>query len=92
MTEEWLFYIARCNDGSLYCGITNNLVERLRKHNEGTGAKYTLGRRPVVLVYSERHDNISEARKREEQVKRWSKTKKEQLIRGSVGFPRLRSE
>ena len=84
MVEEWLFYIVRCNDGSLYSGITNKLEERLKKHNAGTGAKYTRGRLPVALVYSEKLDNISAARKREEQVKHWSKTRKEQLISGLV--------
>ena len=84
MIDGWLFYIVRCNDGTLYCGITNNLAERLKKHNGGTGAKYTLGRRPVVLAYSEECDNISQARRREEQVKRWSRIKKEYLITESI--------
>ena len=87
--QQWFFYIARCRDDSLYSGITNDLEDRLREHNSGTGAKYTFARRPVTLVYCERYDNVSEARKRETQIKRWTKTKKERLI---VGFPRLRSE
>ena len=87
--QEWFFYIVRCRDDSLYSGITVDLEGRLREHNKGTGAKYTSIRRPVTLVYCERYDNVSKARKREEQIKRWSKTKKERLI---GGFPRLRSE
>ena len=39
--SPWLVYIVRCNDGSLYTGITNDLAARLKKHNAGTGAKYT---------------------------------------------------
>ena len=89
MDQEWFFYILRCRDNSLYSGITNNLEARLQEHNRGTGAKYTYIRRPVVLVYSEKYNNVSEARKREEQIKGWSKVKKENLIKG---FPRLRSE
>jgi putative endonuclease len=89
MDQEWFFYIARCRDDSLYSGITNDLKERLIEHNKGTGAKYTLARRPVTLVYSERYNSVSEARKREVQIKGWSRIKKEQLIKG---FPRLRSE
>ena len=85
----WYFYIARCKDNSLYSGITNDLVKRIVNHNKGKGAKYTFARRPAFLVYSEKHKNISSARKREEQIKRWSKIKKEKLI---MGFPRLRSE
>ena len=87
--KEWYFYIVRCKDNSLYSGIAIDVEDRVRAHNRGTGAKYTFARRPVTLVYSERLSNISEARKRESQVKGWSKTKKEQLI---LGFPRLRSE
>jgi len=87
--KSWFFYIVRCQDDSLYSGITIDLEDRLRKHNKGTGAKYTSSRRPVTLVYCESYDNVSKARKREEQIKGWSKTKKERLI---GGFPRLRSE
>ena len=87
--REWFFYILRCKDDSLYSGITVDLEDRLREHNKGTGAKYTSVRRPVRLVYYERYGSVSKARKREEQIKGWSKTKKERLI---SGFPRLRSE
>jgi len=88
MSKDWYFYIIRCKDQSLYSGITNDLEKRLYKHNSGRGAKYTALRRPVHLVYSEKHDNIESARKREEQIKHWSKSKKEDLI---LGFPRLHS-
>jgi len=84
MDQEWFFYILRCRDNSLYSGITNNLEARLIAHNKGTGAKYTHSRKPITLVYRERYSNVSEAKKREAQVKGWSKTKKEQLI---MGFP-----
>ena len=87
--QEWFFYIVRCRDDSLYSGIAVDLEGRLREHNKGSGAKYTSVRRPVTLVYCERYDNASRARKREEQIKGWSKIKKERLI---GGFPRLRSE
>jgi putative endonuclease len=89
MDKVWYFYIVKCKDNSLYSGIAIDVDDRVREHNRGTGAKYTLARKPVTLVYCERHSNVSEARKRESQVKGWSRTKKEQLI---LGFPRLRSE
>ena len=79
--KEWFFYIVKCRDGSLYSGITNDLEARLREHNKGTGAKYTSGRRPVILVYSEKCINVSEARKREAHIKSWPRLKKEQLIK-----------
>ena len=89
MEQEWFFYIIRCADGSLYSGITNDIEHRIKEHNRGKGAKYTLGRRPVKLVYREIYNNTSEARQRESQIKGWAKIKKERLI---LGFPRLRSE
>ena len=80
--RTWFFYMVRCRDSSLYSGITNDLQARVEKHNKGTGAKYTSGRRPVTLVYSEKQGNVSEARKREAQIKSWPKSRKEQLIKG----------
>ena len=44
-------YLLRCADGSLYCGWTNRLEERILAHNSGKGAKYTKTRRPVALAY-----------------------------------------
>jgi len=82
MGKEWFFYVVRCADDSLYSGITVDIEDRLREHNNGTGARYTAIRRPVTLVYCEKHSNVSEARKREEQIKGWSKTRKERLIQG----------
>jgi len=48
--RQWVVYLIRCSDESLYCGITNNLKNRLAAHNSGRGAKYTRSRRPVKLV------------------------------------------
>jgi putative endonuclease len=89
MSRTWSFYIVRCIDNSLYCGITDNLTERLREHNDGTGAKYTSCRRPVSLISDEKFNNVYEAREREVQVNKWSRVKKERL---TVGFPRLLPE
>ena len=73
-------YLARCSDHSLYTGTCLDLSEREAKHNDGTGAKYTRSRRPVKIVYHEEYATLSEARRREAEVKRWSKEKKEQLF------------
>lgn len=73
------FYLARCNDGSLYAGTCLNLNEREKKHNDGTGAKYTRSRGPVKIVYHEEFSTLSEARKREAEVKKWTKSRKEAL-------------
>ena len=77
----YYFYIIRCSDDSLYCGSTNDLNERERKHNEGLGARYTRARRPLKVVYFEKYSSRSEAMKREAQIKSWTKNKKEDLVK-----------
>jgi putative endonuclease len=74
------FYLARCSDDSLYSGTCINLQEREAKHNDGTGAKYTRARRPVTFVYHEEFDTLSDARKREAEVKKWTRQQKEELL------------
>ncbi|MDH5533304.1 MAG: GIY-YIG nuclease family protein [Candidatus Pacebacteria bacterium] len=84
MTEEkknWFIYIIKCNDNTLYTGITNDLDKRIDKHNTGTGAKYTRNRTPVKLVYSEPSSDRSSASKREAQIKGLSRLKKLELIK-----------
>jgi putative endonuclease len=48
--KEWVVYLLRCADESLYCGVTNDIERRLLEHNSGKGAKYTKSRTPVKLV------------------------------------------
>lgn len=79
--KKWIVYIVRCRDGSLYTGMTNDIGRRLIKHNDGTGAKYTRSRRPVMLVRSETYRTETRARKREVEIKKWTKAKKEELVR-----------
>lgn len=76
----WFVYIVQCEDSSLYCGITNDLEERVKAHNKGAGAKYTKYRRPVSLVWSEPSLDRSTASKRECQVKKLSRKEKLELI------------
>lgn len=75
------FYLARCADGSLYAGTCIDPIEREEKHNEGKGAKYTRSRRPVRIVHLETFETLSEARKREAEVKKFDKETKEELVR-----------
>jgi len=78
---SWWVYIVRCSDGSLYTGIARDLERRIDEHNgdDRLGARYTRGRRPVVLVYREPHGSRSEASRREAQIKRMSRLEKEVL-------------
>ena len=73
-------YLLRCSDGSLYCGWTNELERRLVAHNSGKGAKYTRGRRPVELVYTEEYESKSAAMKREYEIKQLSRAEKLRLF------------
>lgn len=76
----WHTYIVRCADGSLYVGITTDLEARILKHNAGKGGAYTRSHKPVALVWHERAASESVARKREAELKKWSKEKKEKLV------------
>lgn len=80
----WSVYILRCADASLYIGETSNLESRLRKHHKGSACSFTANRRPVLLAYSETHTTHDAALKRERQLKRWTRAKKEALIAGDV--------
>jgi len=73
-------YIVRCGDGSLYTGYARDPKEREKVHNSGHGAKYTSGRRPVALVYTEQFATAGEALSREHQLKRLSRREKELLL------------
>ncbi len=64
--SSWVLYILECADGTYYTGITNDLAKRLAAHEAGQGAKYTRGRGPLKVVYSEECDDRSHASQREE--------------------------
>ncbi|NPV43768.1 MAG: GIY-YIG nuclease family protein [Firmicutes bacterium] len=73
-------YILECSDATLYTGYTTEPERRVKEHNEGRGAKYTRGRRPVKLVYLEGFSDKSEAVKREKEIKKLPREKKLSLI------------
>lgn len=73
-------YILQCCDETYYVGCTNNLQKRLRQHNTAkSGAHYTKIRRPVTLKYSESFPTLLEARRRENEIKKWRRPQKERL-------------
>lgn len=76
----WTVYLVRCKDHTLYTGITTNLFARIETQNLGKGAKYTRGRGPVVLVWSEQNLTESQARKREIEIKKMTRAQKNKLI------------
>jgi len=69
-------YILRCADDTLYTGWTTDLEARVQAHNAGTGAKYTRGRVPVKVVYSEEHPSKVAATQREWAIKQLSRQEK----------------
>jgi predicted GIY-YIG superfamily endonuclease len=78
--KTWKLYILRCGDGSFYTGITTDVEARLEVHRSGKGAKYTRGRGPLELIYSEDCGTHSDALKREIAVKAMTKEEKQKLI------------
>ncbi|MCF2661438.1 GIY-YIG nuclease family protein [Pseudoflavonifractor phocaeensis] len=70
----------RCGDGTLYTGITDDVERRLAAHRSGKGAKYTRGRGPLELVYTEEQPDKSAALRREVQIKKLRREQKEALI------------
>lgn len=80
---NWYVYIAKAITGYYYTGITNNPESRIIKHNSGKGSQMAIQQGPFELVYvSEEFPNKSIARKREIQIKKWNRGKKEKLIKG----------
>jgi putative endonuclease len=79
---QWYFYIARCVDSTLYIGVTNNTNIRIKRHNNGTGARWFKDHGEGTIVYTENYPDYLTAHRREIQVKKWSRQKKENLIKG----------
>lgn len=76
----YFVYIVECQNGHLYTGYTNDIDERIRRHNAGQGARYTKANRPVTLVYSEALETKSLAMKREVAIKKMKREEKLALI------------
>lgn len=79
---DWHLYVLECGDGTLYCGITTDVVRRLKQHEEGKGARYTRGRRPLRLLKEWSCGGHSEALKEEIAFKRLGRERKLEVVRG----------
>jgi predicted GIY-YIG superfamily endonuclease len=80
----WHVYLVRCGDGTLYTGATNDLPRRFAAHSSGKGARYTRGRGPLVLAWSEEVADRSAALRREHQIKRLRRSEKLRLVRHDI--------
>ncbi|QUG39888.1 GIY-YIG nuclease family protein [Psychrobacillus sp. INOP01] len=74
--KQHTFYVLECKDGSYYAGYTNDLVKRIKVHNEGKGAKYTRAKRPVSCIYSELYETKQEAMQAEYAFKQLTRKQK----------------
>jgi putative endonuclease len=78
-------YLLECADGSYYTGCTTNIEQRYGEHQAGIKCAYTSTRRPVRMVWADEFQSVLDAIDSERQIKRWSRAKKEALIRGDFG-------
>ena len=79
--EYFYLYILRCKDNSYYIGHTDNLDKRIAEHKAKKYAGYTASRLPIELVYAETFSMRTEAMEAEYKIKKWSRNKKEALIK-----------
>ncbi len=82
---RWCVYMVRCNDGSLYTGITTDVERRINQHNglSRGGASYTRGRRPVALVFTDFRNDRADASRLECRIKKLNRADKDRLLAGS---------
>ena len=78
--KPWYVYMVACSDGSLYTGITTDIVRRVEEHNSGKGAKYTRARRPVSLRAAWAFSDKSSALREEHRIKKLSRSEKEKML------------
>ncbi|KIM10529.1 MAG: endonuclease [Sulfuricurvum sp. PC08-66] len=82
---SYTLYVLRCNDDTLYTGITTDIEKRLHEHNHtDKGAKYTKSRRPVTLLYAQACEDKSDALRREYALKQLSRLKKLEFIKENL--------
>jgi predicted GIY-YIG superfamily endonuclease len=79
---KWYVYIVKCQDDSYYTGCTWSPPDRAEQHISGPGSGYTRKHGFKEIVYIEEHEDLETARRRERQIKDWSRKKKEKLISG----------
>lgn len=77
----WYVYILLCEDGSFYTGYSNNPQKRFSDHKNGKGGHYTRSHKPIKQIYLEKLSTKSEALKRERQIKSWSRSKKNEILK-----------
>jgi len=89
MSASWYLYLVRTASGSLYTGISTDVQRRLAEHQAGApkGARSLRGKGPLTLAFHELVGDRSRASSLEWQVKRWTRIRKEALVRGEICLP-----
>jgi putative endonuclease len=85
----WYVYVARCADGTLYCGIARDVAERIAAHDAGTGARYTRGRGPLRVMLVRRCRDKGRALRLEYSIKQLTRAEKEALVGAPTQVDRL---
>lgn len=78
--KKYFVYLILTENGSYYCGYTDDVQKRFEKHLSGKGAKYTRSHKPVKIVWEKEFLTKSEAMKTEKRIKKLSHEQKENLI------------
>lgn len=78
----WYVYILRCEDDTLYTGVTTDVLRRFEAHRRGEGAKYTRAHKAAEVVYTAPFTTKSAACKREAEIKSWPRSKKFAMVGG----------
>ncbi|MBS1121990.1 MAG: putative endonuclease containing a domain protein [Deltaproteobacteria bacterium] len=76
----WYVYVARCADGSLYCGIARDVAARIALHDAGKGARYTRGRGPLAVLVVRRCRDKGKALRLEYAIKQLTRVEKQALV------------
>lgn len=79
----YFLYLLQCKDGTIYTGITTDVVRRFEEHKSGTGGHYTRAKGAAKMLYSENHKNRSSASKREAEIKKWTRKQKLAFVRSA---------
>lgn len=88
-TATWYVYVARCADGTLYCGIARDVARRIAEHDAGTGARYTRGRGPLHVVAVRRCRGHGRALRLEHAFKQLPRARKEAIVADPGGIAAL---
>lgn len=78
--QYFVYILASGLGGTLYVGVTNNLLKRVLEHRDGRGSEFTAKYGVHQLVYYEVHEEIEQAILREKRIKRWKRAWKVNLI------------